>query len=268
MLITQFNNFVNRSTVEILGGEIERENLVPMLSTDIPARLQKLKVTENGIYYPDVGYDGFSEVDVDIPTNLQDITITENGKYYPSEGHDGIYEVDVNVPKGSDGVLNFDFTKSFTDTLKNYTAITSHVNITDNGATFQGNDGYIKIPIYAPFLTYEIEVGEIKRNNSGHTRFLMYTDSSGFIYRSSGYWTFYRGNWDSVQISDFNFFNNSTIKLIIDTSYIWRIYKNDELVITSQGACNPEYNNYAFYIGSTSGQSIANGSTIKSLKVM
>lgn len=35
MLVTQFDKFVNRSTQEILGSEIERENLVPMLSTDI-----------------------------------------------------------------------------------------------------------------------------------------------------------------------------------------------------------------------------------------
>lgn len=35
MLISQFDKFVNRSTQEILGSEIERENLVPMLSTDI-----------------------------------------------------------------------------------------------------------------------------------------------------------------------------------------------------------------------------------------
>ena len=62
MLVTQFDKFVNRSTQQILGSQIERENLVPMLSTDIPAKLQKLKVTENGIYYPDIGYDGFSKL--------------------------------------------------------------------------------------------------------------------------------------------------------------------------------------------------------------
>ena len=36
MLISQFDKFVNRSTQEILGSKIERENLEPMLSTDIP----------------------------------------------------------------------------------------------------------------------------------------------------------------------------------------------------------------------------------------
>lgn len=69
MLVTQFDKFVNRSTQQILGSSIVRENLVPMLSTDIPAKLQNIKITENGIYYPESGYDGFYEVEVNIPTN-------------------------------------------------------------------------------------------------------------------------------------------------------------------------------------------------------
>lgn len=268
MLVTQFDKFVNRSTQEILGSQIERENLVPMLSTDIPAKLQKLKVTENGIYYPDIGYDGFSEVDVDIPTNLQDITITENGTYYPSEGYDGIYEINVNVPHGSDGILNFDFTHSFTDTLKGYTAGASNVTIGDNGATFSGSYGRISIPTYTPFLTYEVEVGELKRGSS-HTRFLMYSYDCGFIYRNTGYWTFYRNTWDNVQITDFNFFNHSIVKLVVLSNYVWQIYKNNELVLTSQGPCISTHDDYkGFYIGSTDGNSLAAGTTIKSLKVL
>lgn len=70
MLVTQFDKFVNRSTQQILGSAIERENLVPMLSSSIPAKLQKITITENGIYYPESGYDGFYEVDVNIPSNV------------------------------------------------------------------------------------------------------------------------------------------------------------------------------------------------------
>ena len=267
MLVTQFDKFVNRSTQEILGSQIERENLMPMLSTDIDPRLQNLKVTENGIYYPDTGYNGFYEVDVNIPTNLQDIKITENGKYYPSEGYDGIYEVDVNIPSGSEGILNFDFTKSFTDTLKNYTASTSNVSISDNGATFTGSAGYIGVIVYPPLITYEIEVGTLKRG-SNHTRFLMYKSDSGLVYRNTGYWAFWRGSWESAHINDFNFFNNSTVKVAVDVNYAWKVYKNDVLVISSEGPCTPATNTTpTFYLGSTS-DSLANGSTIKSLKVM
>lgn len=70
MLVTQFDKFVNRSTQQILGSDIERENLVPMLATDIPAKLQNIQITENGIYYPETGYDGFYKVDVNIRTGV------------------------------------------------------------------------------------------------------------------------------------------------------------------------------------------------------
>ena len=70
MLVTQFDKFVNRSTQQILGSAIERENLVPMLSSSIPAKLQNITITENGTYYPETGYDGFYQVDVNIPSNV------------------------------------------------------------------------------------------------------------------------------------------------------------------------------------------------------
>ena len=37
---------------------------------NIPAKLQNIKITENGIYYPENGYDGFYEVEVNIPSNI------------------------------------------------------------------------------------------------------------------------------------------------------------------------------------------------------
>lgn len=359
MLVTQFDKFVNRSTQEILGGEIVREDLTPMISISLQRDmiLTDLIATENGLYIPPQGVDGFRQVLVDVSPNLDELVVTSNGIYIPS-GVDGYSKVSVNVPntytnadegkvvkngelvsqtaRSSDitqngiydttdnnsvnvnvpntytnadegkvvengaltpqtsrpnditqngiydttlynsinvnvansGILNFDFTQSFTDTLKNYTASAYYVNITNNGATFQNDYARIRIPIYAPFLTYEIEVGELRRG-SNHTRFLMYDASNGFIYRNAGYWTFYRGSWDTVQISDFNFFNNSTVKLVIDIDYIWHIYKNDVLVISSQGACPPQKDGslYPLFIGSGSGDSLATGSTIKSLKV-
>lgn len=222
-------------------------------------------VTENGTFDTTLN----NEVTVNIPGTgtLETLTVTQNGIYTPGTGVAGFSQVDVNV-SSANPMLNFDFTKSFTDTVKGYTAGVSNVTIGDNGAIFSGSTGRISIPSYTGLLTYEIEVGELKRGSS-HTRFLMYSYDSGFIYRSYGYWTFYRGEWDTVQITDFNFFNNSTVKLVVLSNYVWQIYRNNELVLTSQGPCkstNAYYN--GFYIGSTEGNSLANGSTIKSLKVL
>lgn len=96
MLVTQFDKFVNRSTQQILGSSIVRENLVPMLSTDIPAKLQNIKITENGIYYPENGYDGFYEVEVNIPSNIGTHYILNpawNRKVATSLGSGRIYQL-------------------------------------------------------------------------------------------------------------------------------------------------------------------------------
>ena len=59
--------------------------------------LEELEVTENGIYQPKEGVDGFSLVDVNVSPNLQEKTITENGTYYADAEYDGLRKVEVNV---------------------------------------------------------------------------------------------------------------------------------------------------------------------------
>lgn len=99
-MISQFDKFVNVTTREILGANIERENLVPMLSTDIPAKLVELIITQNGTYYPDPGIDGFYKVIANIQSKLQPLTVTENGTYLPPSGYDGFNSVIVSTKQG------------------------------------------------------------------------------------------------------------------------------------------------------------------------
>lgn len=69
--------------------------------------LESLEVTENGVYTPSEGVDGFGSVTVDVPTpaiKLQDKSITENGTYSADEGFDGLGSVTVDV-KGGGGSL-------------------------------------------------------------------------------------------------------------------------------------------------------------------
>ena len=72
--------------------------------------LDSLTVTENGVYEPDAGIDGYDRVVVDIPIITPDIsplTVTANGTY-TAEG-DGYNPITVNVP-------GFKATGSFTPT--------------------------------------------------------------------------------------------------------------------------------------------------------
>lgn len=68
--------------------------------------LSSLEVTENGVYTPAEGVDGFETVTVnvdaggDVPV-LSPLEITENGTYEPPDGVDGFNSVTVNVEQGT-----------------------------------------------------------------------------------------------------------------------------------------------------------------------
>ena len=57
------------------------------------AKLQSKTATSNGVYAPDEGFDGLSQVTVDFA--LQDKTITANGTYTCDEGYGGLGQINV-----------------------------------------------------------------------------------------------------------------------------------------------------------------------------
>lgn len=60
--------------------------------------VESLSVTQNGIYTPEPGVDGFDNVDVNVNPSLQSKSVTSNGLVTPDEGYYGLNSVDVNVP--------------------------------------------------------------------------------------------------------------------------------------------------------------------------
>ena len=63
--------------------------------------LESLSVTENGVYEPAEGVDGYSDVNVSVPERIpatESLSVTENGTYEPTEGIDGYDRVVVDVP--------------------------------------------------------------------------------------------------------------------------------------------------------------------------
>lgn len=65
------------------------------------AVIQPLTVTANGTYTVPSGVDGFNPIIVQVVPNLQNKSITANGTYTADSGYDGLGTVDVNVPSGS-----------------------------------------------------------------------------------------------------------------------------------------------------------------------
>lgn len=78
--------------------------------------ISSLSVTENGVYTPEEGVDGFSPVTVNVEPPepvLVPLSASQNGSYSPGTGEDGFSSVSVAVPpvKVSDNIaINWDFT--------------------------------------------------------------------------------------------------------------------------------------------------------------
>lgn len=144
------NDKLIRHQVMGIGGEVPE----PVLTT--------LNVTANGTYTPEVGVDGFSEVDVDVDPTLENISVTENGTYTASSGYDGLGEVVVNVPpslppeyiESQFDLLHSNSVNGFIDTVKKIALATNKYN--------QFGDGFISGRNGRVMMGYTNQ-GDIKR---------------------------------------------------------------------------------------------------------
>ncbi len=109
--------------------------------------------------------------------------------------------------------------------------------------------------------TIEAKVKSMDLTSSDHRRFIMGTPDSGLIYRSTGAWGFYSNGWDEFSETDGGLFSNSVIKVIIDNTNHWHIYK-DEVLLWEPARSLIITNGY---VGSN-GQSI-NNAVIEWLKI-
>lgn len=87
--------------VTINGGvSVDLDDIVHIDSLSTQPVLEALSATENGVYTPEEGVDGFSSVEVEVEVNpvIQPLTVSSNGAYEAPEGVDGYSPVTVNVP--------------------------------------------------------------------------------------------------------------------------------------------------------------------------
>lgn len=174
-------------------------------------------------------------------------TITENGTYNAlSDSADGYNPVIVSIPTD---IENWDFKTStpYVGKIRGWNLTYSGTIIDQDGVVFDAGGDYLKLPSLAN-ITIEVDVVAMNLTSGSHRRFIMGTDSNGFIYRSTGVWAFYNGSWQDSSETDGSFFSGSTVKVVVDSSNKWHIYKNDVLWWEPTGAqalSSP-------YIGSTS----------------
>jgi len=156
-----------------------------------------------------------------------------------------------------DAVAVMDFTK--------YTGVFRGVTYNSSGATFpaSGSANTI-IPYFAGGMTLYLDVASMQLASGDHRRFIMANTDRGFIYRSTGKWSFYNGSWEDSSITDGAFFDGAKVKVYVDANNKWHIYKDNILAFEPTGAQEiavPAGNNNNYtgpFIGSTSGQVVIN----------
>lgn len=168
-------------------------------------------------------------------------------------------------------LYNWDFTKSATDTIAGKTA-TYTGTIGDDGIRITATNKYILLPecynrnrtIWIAFTTFNCRKGG---TNGSHGRVIMASkgadtsaNGSGFVYRGDGTITFYTGSWNSVSTpasGKYNYFENSTLKMYVDSNGIASVYKDSELFMTSTGKISSARNGQDYVIGESYGGCVA-----------
>ena len=174
-------------------------------------------------------------------------TIATAGKVL-TVGDDGSLEWDESGAGGGDAFITRDFTKMGTRTI-------NYVNFSSDGATFDGADDYIELFALGASLTditIYIDCGtmDVKTQSNQHRRFIMKSSSDGLIYRYSGVWAFYNSAWYDTEITDKDFFSNSTVKIYVDENSMWHVYKDGVLACESPSGMTIN----SLYLGSSGGQ--------------
>lgn len=179
--------------------------------------------------------------------SVESLSVTANGQYAAPSGK-AYSPVSVNVGGGTTVLCEIDFTKA------NF--VYNGVTFNSDGANF-GNtsSASILLPFSRNGMTIEVEVGNMNPPSNSEGRFICATESRGFFFRNTGVWTFRGSSYENTGITDASYFANSTVKVQVDSSGLWHIYKDDTLVCEStiaidMGRYYASY--YAFSIGSTS----------------
>ena len=139
--------------------------------------------------------------------------------------------------------LEWDFTKARLDVNSLENVSLSNVNISANGLVFDANDCYAEFDktLLAKGMTYEIDIASMSINDiTVHNCLFRYQNvgsnqNAGLIYRyQTQTWSVWdsTNGWQDSTLTNKDYFNNCTLKVVIESDGKWKIYKDDTLVFS------------------------------------
>ena len=165
-------------------------------------------------------------------SELPDYSQADAGKVL-TVGEDGELEWNEAGAGGGDAFLSYDFTKAVNRTWGGATC-------TADGAIISSYSSYIEVLSGVNYsqlrdITIYIDSTEldVDPTRNVHQRAIMGTSEKGLIYeRDSHKWSLYGdAGWQYGNVSDPDIFDNSKIKIYIDSTGKWTVYSNDVLII-------------------------------------
>ena len=161
---------------------------------------------------------------------------------------------------GGSNIFEWDFTSAtpLVDKVRGETAISSDVTFNSSGAVFSSNQkGYIVLSALARAFTIEVDIAELNLTSGTAGRLLQVgiSNGKGFNYRGSGVWAVYSGytNYET-DITDPLYFSGHTLKIHVDESFKWHIYRDDDLIFEPNAEMTMERysgnSNITVYLGS------------------
>lgn len=184
-----------------------------------------------------------------------------------AQANANLAEIITILEGGGFKIADFDFKTGLSDSINNFTATLTSATRDNTGVIFTAAGNMINLPpvLFSVLRSYEIKVGAMNArsfNNGALFGYNTYQNGSthGFAYHTAtskwGVWDPSNG-WRDTNISDTNYFANSTLKIEICADRKWKLYKDGTLFFEPTGAF-PMDGVISFKIGGPQGNSFYN----------
>ena len=164
---------------------------------------------------------------------------------------------------GGGNIFEWDFTSAtpLVDKVRGVLARQLNVTFSEGGAVYNNVSASIHIPALPYGETIEIDVASsnLTASSSYNRRFVTSGTYMGFILdKSSKKWGFYSTQGtETTDIDDPNYFSGHTLKIHVDASNKWHIYRDSDLIFEPTATLQLASDNYdgssrpVFYVGSS-----------------